>query len=266
VLLVQAGNEPELFISQFQNWDFEYAAISATAGSDGSFVDMYQLQQNAIRESNSVNTRGEAEAAVEAIPAVEEAPAAERTPVKESASTESTPSRTTPSRRPVSTRVAPRPQAASYLNMRSSDMSNSVKAANPNAFAFVSGGAGSGAPIAKSSVSSANYLNMRSTDMSNTAAKAANSNAFAFVSGGSGSASTPAAVPAPANAPLVLTEDELVAYDDLVYEPPAHVDGGRKEEYLHDEDFQEIFLMSKEEFRALPKWKRDNKKKELQLF
>ena len=28
----------------------------------------------------------------------------------------------------------------------------------------------------------------------------------------------------------------------------------------------EIFLMSKSEFRALPKWKRDAKKKELQLF
>jgi hypothetical protein len=43
-------------------------------------------------------------------------------------------------------------------------------------------------------------------------------------------------------------------------------DVSRKEEYLTDEQFKEVFLMSKEEFQKLPKWKREMKKKELGLF
>jgi hypothetical protein len=40
----------------------------------------------------------------------------------------------------------------------------------------------------------------------------------------------------------------------------------RKEEYLSEEQFKDLFQMSKSEFSKLPKWKKELKKKELGLF
>ena len=47
---------------------------------------------------------------------------------------------------------------------------------------------------------------------------------------------------------------------------PQGVDGNARERYLSDEDFQETFGMNKAAFAALPKWKRDAKKKAHHLF
>jgi advillin len=47
---------------------------------------------------------------------------------------------------------------------------------------------------------------------------------------------------------------------------PMGVDVDRKELYLADDVFQDVFKMNKDGFKALPKWKRDAKKKEVGLF
>ncbi|KAA0146173.1 hypothetical protein FNF28_07715 [Cafeteria roenbergensis] len=44
------------------------------------------------------------------------------------------------------------------------------------------------------------------------------------------------------------------------------IDLAKKELYLSDSDFTEVFGMSKDEFSALAKWKRDGKKKQAGLF
>lgn len=44
------------------------------------------------------------------------------------------------------------------------------------------------------------------------------------------------------------------------------VDAGRREEWLSDAEFLETFQTSKEDFAKLPKWKRDQKKKDKGLF
>ncbi|XP_063789984.1 villin-1 [Pseudophryne corroboree] len=60
----------------------------------------------------------------------------------------------------------------------------------------------------------------------------------------------------PAEALINKTADEL----------PTGVDPTRKEEYLSTEDFTSIFGVSRNEFQALPEWKRQNIKKEKGLF
>ena len=47
---------------------------------------------------------------------------------------------------------------------------------------------------------------------------------------------------------------------------PAGIDHSKKEEYLDDSSFVSVLGLTKDAFRALPKWKRDAKKKELGLF
>jgi hypothetical protein len=47
---------------------------------------------------------------------------------------------------------------------------------------------------------------------------------------------------------------------------PQGVDPSKKETYLADAAFEEIFGMDKKNFAKLPGWKRTNKKKELKLF
>lgn len=44
------------------------------------------------------------------------------------------------------------------------------------------------------------------------------------------------------------------------------IDPERKEEYLSDEQFEEAFGTNKDAFAALPKWKRQQKKKAVGLF
>ena len=49
-------------------------------------------------------------------------------------------------------------------------------------------------------------------------------------------------------------------------ECPEGIDKLRKEEYLSDDEFLEVFKMTKEQYLKLPKWRRINKKKEVGLF
>jgi len=46
---------------------------------------------------------------------------------------------------------------------------------------------------------------------------------------------------------------------------PDDIDIKKKETYLEDEEFESLFKMKKEEFAALPNWKKLNKKKEMKL-
>lgn len=44
------------------------------------------------------------------------------------------------------------------------------------------------------------------------------------------------------------------------------IDKNNREQYLSPEEFQQTFKMSKEDFSKLPKWKRENMKRDLHLF
>ena len=44
------------------------------------------------------------------------------------------------------------------------------------------------------------------------------------------------------------------------------MDPTMKEEYLDEEEFQRVFTVSKREFRTMPRWKREAKKREVHLF
>jgi len=57
------------------------------------------------------------------------------------------------------------------------------------------------------------------------------------------------------------------SYDELKRKfPPEGVDVTKREAYLTDEDFETVFGISKEQFYALPTWKRNDRKKAVQLF
>jgi len=75
------------------------------------------------------------------------------------------------------------------------------------------------------------------------------------------------------NAGINLLEDEVKKYTstyplDVLQrtDPPEGVDPTKKEMYLSDEDFQDVFGMSKDDFLTYPQWKRDNMRKEHGLF
>ena len=55
-------------------------------------------------------------------------------------------------------------------------------------------------------------------------------------------------------------------YEALKAGVPSGVDPTKKEAYLDAAEFQSVFGMSIDAFNATPKWKRDNKKKEVGLF
>merc|ERR1712203_441674 len=59
---------------------------------------------------------------------------------------------------------------------------------------------------------------------------------------------------------------EVHSYDSLIDGRGGCIDSTKKEEYLKDEEFERIFGMTHEEFNAMPKWRRDRKKKEVGLF
>jgi len=46
----------------------------------------------------------------------------------------------------------------------------------------------------------------------------------------------------------------------------ANIDLTKKEAYLSDDEFLKLFKCSRDEFDKQPKWKKDQKKKELKLF
>lgn len=53
---------------------------------------------------------------------------------------------------------------------------------------------------------------------------------------------------------------------DIRQNKVAGIDKQNREQYLSPEDFLEVFKMTKEEFSKMPKWKRDNHKRDLHLF
>jgi len=56
-------------------------------------------------------------------------------------------------------------------------------------------------------------------------------------------------------------------YDVLLKRPlPEGVDPTRLENHLNEDEFQKVFKMSPEEFAALPKWKKEARKKDAKLF
>ena len=58
-----------------------------------------------------------------------------------------------------------------------------------------------------------------------------------------------------------------LAYTVLISEDmPSHVDPSKKEEYLSDMEFAQVFGVDREEFITLPHWKQTNLKKSKHLF
>ena len=57
-----------------------------------------------------------------------------------------------------------------------------------------------------------------------------------------------------------------IPYDILVRGCPPGVDPDKKEELLSNKEFEGLFKMSKAKFESLPKWRRDQLKKQLNLF
>jgi len=47
---------------------------------------------------------------------------------------------------------------------------------------------------------------------------------------------------------------------------PVNLDTNKKEAYLTDSDFVQIFKMNRVDFDKLPKWKKDKVKKDVGLF
>lgn len=63
------------------------------------------------------------------------------------------------------------------------------------------------------------------------------------------------------------SEAQTIPLEQLVAPPfPDGVDPSRREEYLSEAEFQEVFKMDVAAFRALPKWKRTTLKKKASLF
>ena len=69
--------------------------------------------------------------------------------------------------------------------------------------------------------------------------------------------------PAPAPAPAPSAKYTLA---ELQADCPADVSGTNKEDSLNDAEFAACIKMSRDDFRALPKWMRDRIKKDLKLF
>jgi len=57
----------------------------------------------------------------------------------------------------------------------------------------------------------------------------------------------------------------MIKSDTISNLSSQNIDPNKREAYLSDTEFKEVFKMSKEEFYALPKWKQDQKKKETGL-
>ncbi|EGC38365.1 actin binding protein [Dictyostelium purpureum] len=82
------------------------------------------------------------------------------------------------------------------------------------------------------------------------------------------SANSPSAPPRPAikkPAGQSSAPKKVYTYEELKTKP-ANIDHNNLENYLSDEEFTKIFNMNRDEFGALPAWKRSNLKSKLSLF
>lgn len=57
-----------------------------------------------------------------------------------------------------------------------------------------------------------------------------------------------------------------ISYEELKAGSRAGVDASRKEDYLDDVTFKNLFDVDRASFAKLPKWKKDEAKKKLGLF
>ncbi len=76
-------------------------------------------------------------------------------------------------------------------------------------------------------------------------------------------APAPKAVEATATVPVATG---TFSYEDLKNSYPPGVIPCAKEDYLNAAEFQTVFSMTKEEFKALPMWKQQAQKKKVGLF
>lgn len=57
------------------------------------------------------------------------------------------------------------------------------------------------------------------------------------------------------------------SYQELLSDPlPTGVDPAKLETYLNDDEFFEVFKITREEFLQSPEWKREKLKKDVYLF
>ena len=94
----------------------------------------------------------------------------------------------------------------------------------------------------------------------NVALKSTGASTGASVAAASAPAGAAAALPASYNASAVHP------YEVLKASAPTDIDPANKERHLSPSDFSKVFGMDLAAFNALPKWKRDAKKKEVGLF
>ena len=72
--------------------------------------------------------------------------------------------------------------------------------------------------------------------------------------------------PTPVPQPTMHLAASVFDLETLKSSLPDGVDANKKEESLSDADFQAAFGMTKDDFAGLPKWKKQQKKKEVGLF
>jgi len=61
--------------------------------------------------------------------------------------------------------------------------------------------------------------------------------------------------------------DRTYTYKELTQKPPPkYIDATKLEAYLSNDEFKEIFKMSKEDFEKLPIWKQESLKKDVDLY
>jgi len=84
--------------------------------------------------------------------------------------------------------------------------------------------------------------------------------------GASTGASVAAAPTAAAALPASYNASAVHPYEVLKASAPNDIDPANKERHLSPSDFSKVFGMDLAAFNALPKWKRDAKKKEVGLF
>ena len=83
------------------------------------------------------------------------------------------------------------------------------------------------------------------------------------------SQSPPSPPPPPSQSPPPSppeAQEHIFTIEQLQNNCPRHVDSNKKEDYLSDADFQNNFGMSKDKFKKLPMWQKQEKKKKLKLF
>lgn len=61
-------------------------------------------------------------------------------------------------------------------------------------------------------------------------------------------------------------DGEYYSLEDLQARKVEGIDDTQREKYLSPKEFRSSFNMSKSEFDAMPKWKRDSAKKRVSLF